>query len=224
MSKTLELRWVTPAKQDRSKDTHARVLTAARALLARGTSWPEITIAAIVRASRSSVGAFYARFRDKDTLLQLLQIELYREGLVTAMETFELVKSARPSLQVMIEAFVRVAVHSYRDQEHLRRALLLKIGTDADFRARAVELTQQTIQPLAVLVGRHFAKARPRDVLAAVELGHVLVYGVLDQRLLFGETPVTRVRLDDDELVEELSCAVRSYVKARLASPRSSAK
>ena len=216
MSKDLGLRWVTPATQERSKDTHERVLAAARAMLARGTSWPDITIAAIVRKSRSSVGAFYARFRDKDTLLRLLQIDLYREGIATATETFRVVMRARPSFDILVEAFVRVAVHSYRDQEHLRRAILLKIGTDTDFRVRSAELTQQTVQRLTALISPRFPRAQPGEILAAVQLSHMLVYGVLDQELLFGETPVTGVRLPDAELVEELALACKAYVAARL--------
>ncbi len=216
MGKNLGLRWVTPATQERSKDTQDRVLAAARSLLARGTSWPDITIAAIVRKSRSSVGAFYARFRDKDTLLRLLQIELYREGMASATETFSIVMRARPSFDMLVEAFVGVAVHSYRDQEHLRRAILLKIGTDADFRVRSAELTQQTVHGLTGLIAPRFPKAEQGAILAAVQLSHMLVYGVLDQELLFGETPVTGVSLRDHELVEELARAVKAYVKARL--------
>jgi AcrR family transcriptional regulator len=218
--KDLGLRWVTPATQERSKDTQERVLAAARSLLARGTSWPDITIAAIVRTSRSSVGAFYARFRDKDTLLRLLQIELYREGLATATETFRIVMSARPSFDTMVDAFVRVAVRSYRDQEHLRRAIMLKIGSDGDFRKRSAELTQQTIAGLAALISPRFPAARSADVTAAVQVAHMLVYGVLDQELLFGVIPVTGVRLGDDEMVEELARAVKAYFRGRLKPTR----
>ena len=214
----LGLRWVTPPTQARSRNTQGRVLAAARKLLERGTSWPEITIAAIVRASRSSVGAFYTRFRDKDTLLRVLQIELYREGLATLTETFALVSRARPTFGVLTEAFVRVAVHAYRDQEHLRRAILHKIGTDTDFRARSSELTRQTVQGLVSLVAPHFPKAWPADVLAAVEVAHMMVYGVLDQVLMFGDTPVIGRELEDGELVAELSSAVTAYVKARLST------
>lgn len=218
MRKDLGLRWVTRPTQARSKHTHDRVLAATRRLLGRGTPWPEITIAAIVRASRSSVGAFYARFRDKDTLLRVLQIELYREGLTTATEAFGLVARLRPTFAQMAEGFVQVAVRSYRDQEHLRRAILLKIGTDADFRARAAELSQQTVRGLATLVAPRFPTRTAAEVVAALEIAHELVYGALDQELLFGDAPVFGRRRSEQELVVELTRAVTAYVKLRLKS------
>ena len=60
---------------------------AAQRLLARGKSFADISVAELAKEASSSVGAFYSRFRDKDALLHVLQIELNREGSATAAET-----------------------------------------------------------------------------------------------------------------------------------------
>src|SRR5436190_18883369 len=82
----VSLRWVKPGRQERSRDTQDRLIEAAERLLARGRSWADITVAELVKEAGASVGAFYNRFRDKDALLHVLQIELNRQGEATAAQ------------------------------------------------------------------------------------------------------------------------------------------
>lgn len=60
-----------PPQQARSRRTLQRLEDVARELLARG-AWHRIGVAALCREAGSSVGAFYARFRDKEGLLDHL--------------------------------------------------------------------------------------------------------------------------------------------------------
>ncbi len=68
MAKVAQLRTVAGPKQARSEDTLRRLLNAAEELIIekghRAVSIPEIA-----RRAHSSVGGFYARFRDKTELL-----------------------------------------------------------------------------------------------------------------------------------------------------------
>lgn len=59
---------VRPPQQARSRLTLKRLEDAARTHLAEGT-WDSLGVAALCRDAESSVGAFYARFTDKDALL-----------------------------------------------------------------------------------------------------------------------------------------------------------
>ena len=72
------LRSVAKPKQARSEDSLRRLLDAAESLLGE-RSFGEVSIADIARRARSSVGGFYARFRDKDELLLALQERFVRE-------------------------------------------------------------------------------------------------------------------------------------------------
>lgn len=217
MSNTsFELRWVKPPRQDRSRDTQLRYVEAVQRLLARGLSFAEISVAMLAKEASSSVGAFYSRFRDKDALLHVLQIELNREGSATAAETMRLGKAARIPLEVMIRGFVTLAVGYYQQQQGLRRALLVEMCSNAELRARATELSRETVAGLIDLLTDKFphALARLPDV---VDMAHRMVYGVLDQKLLFSDGSPTGHPLSDQTLIDELTIGVHAYVTARLA-------
>ena len=168
----------------------------------------------LAKEASSSVGAFYSRFRDKDALLHVLQIELNREGFATASETMRVGKAAKIPLEVMIRGFVQLAVTYYRQQQGLRRALMVDMASNADLRARATELSRETVAGLIELLADRFPK---RDLPDVVDMCHRMVYGVLDQTLMFVDGTSTGHELSDERLVDELSCAVHAYLIARLA-------
>ena len=215
-STNFELRWVKPPRQDRSRDTQLRYVEAALRLLGRGKSFAEFSVAELAKEASSSVGAFYSRFRDKDALLHVLQIELNREGSATAAETFRIGKNAQIPLEVMIRGFVALAVGYYKSQQGLRRALLVEMCSNGELRARATELSRETVAGLIDLLGERFPHAKKRlpDV---VDMAHRLVYGVLDQNLLFAGSSPTGNELSEEALVAELTTAVLAYLTARLA-------
>ena len=63
------LEWVRPPQQERSQRTLERLLDAAEAIiLEQGVE--AANVAAVAKRAKSSVGAFYARFQDKETLVR----------------------------------------------------------------------------------------------------------------------------------------------------------
>src|SRR5206468_8661548 len=77
------LHWVKPPQQARSQKTLERLLDAAEELIAEhGVA--SVTVSEVVRRAESSVGAFYARFPDKDALLATLHERSCVEALATA--------------------------------------------------------------------------------------------------------------------------------------------
>lgn len=215
-SPNFELRWVKPPRQDRSRDTQLRYVEAAQRLLARGRSFAEISVAELAKEASSSVGAFYSRFRDKDALLHVLQIELNREGSATAIETFRIGREVNLPLEVLIRGFVALAVGYYRQQQGLRRALLVEMCNNRELRTRATELSRETCTGLVELLTERFPHARAR-MPEIVDIAHRIVYGVLDQNLLFADGSPTGQEVADAKLVDELTVAVHAYLNARLA-------
>ncbi len=67
----VRLKWVRPPVQERSQKTMERLLAAAEARIVE-VGFEKATIADIAKRADSSVGAFYARFGDKDALLRCL--------------------------------------------------------------------------------------------------------------------------------------------------------
>jgi AcrR family transcriptional regulator len=216
-STNFELRWVTPPRQDRSRDTQVRFVEAAQRLLAGGRSFADISVAELAREAGSSIGAFYARFRDKDALMHVLQLELNRQGTATAAETFRIGKTVQLPLEVLVRGFVALAVSSYQQQRGLRRALLVEMCGGAELRARATELSRVTCAGLVELLAERYPHARAR-LPAVVDVAHRMVYGVLDQSLLFAGSSPTGGELAEQALVDELTCAVHAYLTARIAA------
>ena len=72
------LETVARPKQARSEQTLQRLLDAAERLIEeRGVAG--VSIPEIARSARSSVGGFYARFRDKNELLRALEERFFQE-------------------------------------------------------------------------------------------------------------------------------------------------
>ncbi|MBS1120266.1 MAG: Transcriptional regulator, TetR family protein [Deltaproteobacteria bacterium] len=211
----VELRWVKPARQDRSRDTHDRLIEAAERLLARDRSWDDITVAELVKEAGASVGAFYNRFRDKDALLHVLQIELYKQGEATAASAQLLGASEFVALSALIRAFVTLAVTAYRQQHGLRRALLVQMASDKQFRDRSIELSRLTCEGLTGVMQARYPTLDRAALRTAIDVAHRMVYGVLDQNLMYGDAPTDHV-LADSTLVEQLTLAVELYLEHEL--------
>ena len=83
MTGASDLRWVRPPRQARSQETLDRILDAAEALVAE-KGFGDATVADIARRAESSVGAFYARFKDKEGLLYALYERYFEQANATA--------------------------------------------------------------------------------------------------------------------------------------------
>jgi AcrR family transcriptional regulator len=211
------LQWAKPPRQERSRGTHDRLIEAAERLVARGRPWSEIGVQELVKEAGTSVGAFYNRFRDKDSLLHILQITLYEEGEVTAAQAHALSALDVP-LESLIRAFVTLAVNVYRQQHGLRRTLLLEMFTNKQFRDRAVALSKLTCEGLTTALEARFAGVPRATLRTAVDIAHRMIYGVLDQNLMYEDAPTDHV-LADSTMIEELAVAVHAYLARRLHAP-----
>lgn len=215
MDQGVSLQWVRPARQDRSRDTQERLIEAAERLLARGRSWADISVAELVKEAGASVGAFYNRFRDKDALLHVLQIQLNKEGEDVAAQARAVGTAVTIPFEVMIRAFVTLAVTAYREQWGLRRALMVQMCSDKAFRERAIELTDLTCETLTGVLAARYPHNEPDKLRTVVDVAHRMVYGLLDQNLMFSDRATNRV-IDDPLLIEELTAAIVIYIRHRV--------
>ena len=210
----VSLQWAKPPQQERSQNTHDRLIEAAALLVSRGRAWGEIGVQELVKEAGTSVGAFYNRFRDKDALLHILQISLYQEGEVTAAAAHQLAALDVP-LEALIRAFVSLAVSVYRQQHGIRRALQLEMFSNKAFRDRAVALSKLTCEGLVDVLHQRHPTTDMATLRTAVDVAHRLIYGTLDQNLMYEDAPTDHV-LADSTLVEELVLAVHAYLERRL--------
>jgi AcrR family transcriptional regulator len=193
-----------PPKQRRSRRTLQKFLDATRELLEK-KSFDDISVAEIARKSGASVGAFYARFDDKEGLLEylgsLFETDIDRDiRRVLDSRDWE----AAP-LEDVLGAFLTVLVRSHRRHRGTLRALVLRSlgGLGGDMPG--------ALAPAGPLVDQ-ILKSRGRmnhpspDV--AVHLGLAMAASAVRERVLYPETatqsrPMTAIT--DAVFVEELS-------------------
>ena len=185
------LRSVARPKQARSEDSLRRLLDAAESMLEE-RHFGEIAIADIAKRARSSVGGFYARFRDKDELLLALH-ERFVEQLETRFASLEasvlqtgeaegsaleLKQLLSPSLSFMFEIYRahRGALTAFASRASENRRLW---KADMAFRNRVIARFTSLM-----LRSRH-AFNHPDPELAA-ELAVQLALALMEQTLLTG--------------------------------------
>ena len=205
------LRWVRPPQQARSQQTLDRILDAAELLLSE-KGFDDTPVAEIARRAGSSVGAFYARFPDKDALLGALSERFIAQAIATADDALDPARWHRASLDEMVEAVVRFLVEIHRDQRGLLRAFSQRMRIDPEFQARRERLSQHVGARLSALLRRHGAEIRHADSERAAAFALTMVFGTLEHTILFGELRSGAFAWSDDDLSAELARAFLAYL------------
>lgn len=214
----LPLASVARPKQARSEATLQRLLDAAEALIEE-TGSAEISIPAIVRRARSSVGGFYARFRDKTELLRALEERFFRE------QQARLERLTRPEAwgQAGVAEIVRFCaaelVGVFRQHRTLIRAFVARAIHDLEFRGEAQRFERAVADRVtALLLSRPDAIGHPRPVLG-VRVAVAIVFGAMTAGVLFGDPRDGIASLPAEEAAEELTRNFLGHLQVRSAAP-----
>jgi AcrR family transcriptional regulator len=206
-----ELHWVRPPRQARSQVTLDRLLDAAEALVAE-KGFEDATVAEIARRAGSSVGAFYARFRDKDGLLYALYERYFEQATATTDAALEPSRWDGASIPEILGSVVRFLVAVYRERTGLIRAFVVRNHVDGDFRARQERLSHYVNEKLSRLLLARAAEIRHPDAARAAAFGLTFVVSTIESVILFGEMRSNALALSDDELSAELARAFLAYL------------
>ena len=209
--RALELRWVRPPRQARSQETLDRLLDAAEQLVAE-KGFEDATIAELVRRAGSSVGAFYARFRDKDGLLYALYERYLEQAMATTDAALDPGRWAGASIPEIVRAVVPFLVSVYRERAGLIRAFVLRNHVDPGFRARQERLSHYVNAGLARLLTARAAEIGHPDPVRAATFGLTMTVNTIESAVLFGELRSSALTLSDEELAAELIRAFLAYL------------
>jgi AcrR family transcriptional regulator len=216
------LRYLRPPQQARSRATLHRFLEAALELLGE-RRFEEASVAEIARRARASVGAFYARFPDKDALLSYLNDRLFEEGRAKwdALLAPEVWRGR--SVADIVAAVVAEIVRKRRAFRGLLRALSLHARSrpDPSFAEHAAGLNRHVHARLRDLLLERRREIGHRHPERAIAFGLLLVDGATREAILFGEAERLPGRLSDTVLARELTAAWLAYLGVR---PRRSFK
>lgn len=210
--------WVREPLQARSQATLTRLLDATEVLL-DDTPFDVLTVQAICKEARSSVGAFYTRFADKTSLLHLLHERACDQSKKTAVTSLAPALWVGLSLREILAAVVDFIVVEYRAHPGVRLEVIRRNGLDLEFRRRSSEVADVTAGCIRVLLEeRRSEMSHPNPVVAA-EMLHRIIFSVLDQHLVFGTALPTGQASEraagafsDDDLARELTATVIGYL------------
>ena len=213
-----ELETVTRPKQARSEQTLRRILDAAEALiLDKGVA--DASIPEIVRRAGSSVGGFYARFKDKSELLRALE----ERFLLEMNERLEaLVQPGRWSgvpLRSMVRPFVAELVQVGLERAPLIAAFLFQASREPVFVQNGLRFRRRVSERVSDLMLTRSDEIGHPEPEIAIDLSVQLAFGLVLQRVVFGEIRAGGRHLPDETLVSELTRAVNGYLRIADVAP-----
>jgi AcrR family transcriptional regulator len=209
-----EIEWVKAPQQARSQDTLARMLDAAEELL-ETTSWEGITVAALVAKAKSSVGAFYARFPDKDALLQHLHQRRSNEAMQTAEAALARERWTGVPIADVVRAIVEFTAREYGERAGIHREMVRRHSVDPTFRERSARVAAHTTRLVAALLEERRAQIDVLDTLSAADMLHRILFSVLDQQVQFSDRAPGALPLTSEQLAQELTRAMLGYLGVR---------
>jgi len=203
-----------PPKQARSAATRQRLLDAAEALIeARGPG--EASIPEIVRRAGSSVGGFYARFRDKDALLRALEERFLAEMGARVEALADAGRWSDAPLREIVEACAAELVGTIGERRNLIAAFLTRAARDPEVRADALRFRTTTAERITrLLLTRRDALSHPHPA-RAIDLAVQFAFGLTLQRVVAGGIRAAGETLSEDEITSEIVRNFLAYVGAQ---------
>jgi AcrR family transcriptional regulator len=177
-------------------------------------------MADIARRGRSSIGALYARFRDKDALLEQLHLRFCARALAELEAGLAPERWAGRGVREIVAAAVAALVRADARDAGLVRAFVARGATDEAFARRAAELGREIASRLGELVGARREELDCPDPGSAVEFGVWLVLAHVDQRALFGPVSTTLRARGEAERVAALTRAFLALLGVREPAAR----
>jgi AcrR family transcriptional regulator len=202
---------VTPPRQARSEETLWRILDAAEALIAE-KGLADASIPEIVRRAGSSVGGFYARFRDKNALLRALEERFFLELGQRLDALADPDRWSRAPVASIVAACAEELVTVARARHHLITAFLYRGVQDPAFRRDALRFRRRVSERLgALLLNRRAELAHPQPEVA-IDLGVHSALALMLQDALYGETRAAGRALSRAALARELTRGFLAYL------------
>jgi AcrR family transcriptional regulator len=196
--------WVKPTHQARSQETLERLLDAAEELVSE-RGFDNATVSEIVRRANSSVGAMYARFNDKDSLLVCLHERFCEQALATTDVALEPARWEGASIAEIFATTTPFLVHTYHLKRGLIRAFIVRCSMDDQFAERASRVGRQISEKLIALLMARQDEIKHPDPVLAVDFGLRMIFDTLDHETLYADFQRTNVRMTREQLAEELT-------------------
>lgn len=203
---------VREPRQARSIETYNRLLDAAEEILLT-TSFDDMTVAEVAAKAHVTIGAIYARFRDKDALLRRLEQRMNEEFLTLNQENTGDLEHV--TFDGMVLSHHRRLISVYRRRRGIARALVLRAHRDPALRRRIERLNLRNLPRFARAIRKHAAIEHPHPD-RAIQFALIAVRSICREVILFRESWPGAKPVSDDELARELTRQFLSYLGVRV--------
>lgn len=207
---THDLEWVKPPRQARSQQTLERLLDAAEALIAE-KGIDGVTVAAIARRASSSVGAFYARFSDKEALLRCVLERFYGQAAATTEEALHHQRWQHLPLDTTFNALLRFMIEMLRQRRQLIVAMMVRAASDPTLTALTQRLEQQISEGVAALLAQRGQLIDHPEPALALRMCVWLLLSGIETRVLYADSRGSN-EWSDEQLARELSTLCLRYL------------
>jgi AcrR family transcriptional regulator len=202
---------VRPPKQKRSQESLERVLAASMELLEE-EGFDAFTIQDVSRRADVSVGAIYARFGNKESLLRAV----HRHAMETLRPEHEAVAAAdgrprTPTREVVVAA-VRTVAGIFRGNEKLLRAFMHLGAVDEVISRRGSEMSTDLARQFESTVLAHRDDITHPDPETAVDVAFRMAYCTFARQVMYGPSFESDRPIGWDELVDEVGAACAAYL------------
>jgi AcrR family transcriptional regulator len=197
-------------QQARSILSMARMLDAAEVLFAEGGE-EALTVEAVVKRSKTSVGSFYARFGDRGGLLEAMHerfLERLGAGSQMAIQAAVRQKTLVGALEVLI-THVFTVVREYRNSA---RFFFLHRSTDQKLRAQGIQANAFFARMFTDLVLRYQSEVAHAKPAIAADVAWRMMFAMFAQQVMFENQEVSGVAIGDKALVRELARCLTAYL------------
>jgi AcrR family transcriptional regulator len=209
---------VRPPKQKRSRESLERVIEASMRLLEEN-GFEGFTIQDVSRRADVSVGAIYARFGNKESLLRAVHAEAM-EAMAREHESIAAVdgRVKQDVRDVVVEA-VRAVAEIFRGNEKLLRAFMHLGAVDDEISRRGSEVSIDLSQRFAATILAHRAAIAHPHPKTAVDVAYRMAYCTFARQVMYGPSFESDRAIAWDDLVEEVAQACAAYLLQPLPLP-----
>jgi AcrR family transcriptional regulator len=201
---------VRKPQQARSILSMARMLDAADALFAEGGD-EALTVEAVVERSSTSVGSFYARFGDRNGLLEAMH-ERFLERLATGGQIAIQAAARQKKLVGALEVLITHIFAIVREYRNSARFFVMHRSTDVKLRAQGIRANAFFARMFTDLVLRYqneIAHAKPAN---AADVAWRMTFAMFAQQVMFENQEVSGAAISDKALVRELARCLTAYL------------
>ncbi len=208
MPRKPQLEWVKKPRQHRSQETLERLLEAAEELLLE-KPFESISVTELAKQARSSVGALYARFADKEALLRCLFERFHAQAVATAEAALAPTRWEGATPAEFLEISTRFLIREFRERRHFIAALSQRASADPELAAMSQRLGELVADKLQALLAHRGEVIGHPDPQRAVRLSVWLIMSAFESRAVLSPRP----EMSDGALAAEVSALCLSYLK-----------